>query len=161
MVFRTSEGEVHLNASTPLEDIVAVNPKVNAILKTKNSGFAIVMLIRDFKFRRGLMQEHFNENYMESNTYPKGYFTGLVSQFDASQLTEVAKEYSVSGKLTIHGVTRDIKTAIFLSRMNNGLLLTADFIILPENYGVKVPRLLFSKIAREVAVQVKLPLRAD
>ncbi len=160
-VFRTQEGEVHLNASTPLEDIVAVNPEVNAILKTENSSFAVVMLIRDFKFRRALMQEHFNENYMESDSYPKGYFTGTIIQLDAGDLTGEAKKFSISGELTIHGVTREVTTEIQLSNQEKELLLTADFVINPETYGIKVPRLLFSKIAKEVAVKVKLPLRAQ
>ena len=159
--YRTQQGEIQFNASTPLEDIRAVNTQVNAILKPDNGNFATVVLIKDFQFRRGLMQEHFNENYMESESYPKGYFTGKVENFNMDDLTGVPQEYRVTGKLTLHGETRDISPVIQLSKSPDGILLTSGFLVRPEEYGIKVPKIVFTKIAREVTVSVSLPLTAQ
>lgn len=156
--YRTQEGEIRFNASTILEDIEAVNTVVNAILKPESGDFATVLLIKDFRFRRGLMQEHFNENYMDSGTYPKAYFTGHIENFNAGDLSEITKEYGVSGNLTIHGITREISHDIQLSKTPDGLLLTSSFIVRPEEYGIEVPKIVFTKIAREVTVDVSLPL---
>ncbi len=156
--YSTQKGEIRFNASTPLEDIEAVNTLVNAILKPENGNFAAVVLIRDFQFRRGLMQEHFNENYMESETYPKGYFTGKVVNFNMGDLTGEPKDYRVTGKLTLHGVTREVSPEIQLSKTSEGILLTSGFMVRPEEYGIKVPKIVFTKIAQEVMVEVSLPL---
>lgn len=159
--YRTQEGEIRFSASTPLEDIEAVNTLVNAILKPENGEFAALVLIKDFQFRRGLMQEHFNENYMESETYPKGYFTGKVDNFNMGDLTGDPQEYRVSGRLTLHGVTREISPVIQLSKTPDGILLSSGFLVRPEEYGIKVPKIVFTKIAREVIVEVSLPLSAQ
>ena len=152
--YKTSKGEIEFNASTPLEDIHAVNKVVNAILKPENGDFASVLLMKDFKFRRSLMQEHFNENYVESEKYPKAYFTGKIKGFDSESLGSSPREFAVDGKLTIHGVTKTFSTKAKLSKSAGGIKLVTNFIVKPEEYKIEVPKLLFKKIAQEVKVDV-------
>ncbi len=152
--YKTTKGEIEFNASTPLEDIHAVNKAVNAILKPGNGDFASVLLMKDFNFRRSLMQEHFNENFVESETYPKAYFTGNIQNFKPEELSSSAKEYMVDGKLTIHGVTKEFSTKASLSKNSDGIKLVSNFILKPEEYKIEVPKLLFTKIAQEVEVDV-------
>lgn len=159
--FKTSKGEIEFNASTPLEDIHAVNKVVNAILKTATGDFASVLLMKDFNFKRSLMQEHFNENYVESETYPKAYFSGKIQNFKADELTSTPKEYDIKGKMTIHGVTKTFNTKASLSKKTGSITLDAGFIIKPEEYKIKVPKLLFKKIAQEVKVDIKFALTAQ
>ncbi len=157
--FITNRGKVHFNASTPLEDIDATNERVNAILKPGEEAFGAVMLIAEFEFRRRLMQEHFNENYMESETYPKATFEGRISGL--SELGEGdRRNLPVSGSLTIHGVTRPLETSAEVTRTSVGYELHSAFTVRPEDHEVEVPKLLFNKIAEEVAVDVTLSLTA-
>jgi len=152
--FKTTRGEITFNASTPLEDIHAVNNGVNAILKTEQGEFASLLLMKDFDFKRKLMQEHFNENYVESETYPKAYFTGKIKDFESEELTTIPKNYDVEGELTIHGVTRKFSTTAALSKKGKAIVMVSGFIIKPEEFKIEVPKLLFKKIAQEVKVDV-------
>lgn len=154
--YKTTKGEIHFNASTPLEDIDAKNNQVNAIFKTETGEFAAVLLIKDFKFKKRLMQEHFNENYMESETYPKAYFSGSLTGFNNADLTEVPRVYRLQGKMVIHGTEKNIATEVTLQKMSDTIQLNTGFIVAPEDYNIRVPRLLFTKIAKEVQVDVAL-----
>jgi len=156
--YKTATGEIRFNASTPLEDINALNKVVNAILRSENGDFAAVLLIKDFNLKRKLMQEHFNENYMESETYPKGYFSGNIENFNLKDLSSIPKRYSITGKFTIHGVTKKLTTNIYLSKKSSGILVSSNFIVKPEDYNIEVPKLLFKKIAQEVMVDIKFHL---
>ena len=151
---RTTTGAITFNASTPLENIHAVNSEVNAILNVKNGEFASVLLMKDFQFKRALMQEHFNENYVESESYPKAYFSGELRNFKVEDLSSSPKEYFIAGKLTIHGVTKPFATKAVLSNVSGGIRMESEFIIKPEEYNIKVPKLLFKKIAQEVEVVI-------
>jgi hypothetical protein len=152
--FKTASGEISFNASTPLEDIVATNNKTNAIFDTESGDFAAVLLIKEFDFPNDLMEEHFNENYLESEAYPKGYFSGSVENYNWDRLSESPELYKIRGKLTIHGVTKDVSEDIELSKTSNGLLLKSMFILKPQEFNIKVPRIIFKKIAKEVETTV-------
>ena len=156
--FKTSEGVISFNASTPLEDINAINKEVNAIVNTDNGEFASVLLMTDFHFRRALMQEHFNENYVESERYPKAYFTGFIKEFAAEKLTVNAREFIIEGQLTIHGVTRTFRTTAAIRKQAGKITMQSEFIVKPEDYDIKVPKLLFKKIAQEISVEVAFDL---
>ena len=157
--YRTTSGEINFNASTPLEDIDATNDAVNAILELETGKFATVMLIKDFQFRRKLMQEHFNENYMESEQFPKAYFTGTVEDLDTSDSSTDNQQRQINGEITIHGVKRPFNTLGTIQRGKNSIVVRADFIIKPEEHNIEVPSIVFQKIAREVKVKVSLILR--
>ena len=157
--YKTTQGEVNINASTPLEDIDAWNREVNGIIETETGNFAIVMLIKDFEFDRKLMQEHFNENYMESDKYPKAYFSGTIQNFVASDLSSGFLEKEVKGKLTIHGVSRNISENVLIKMKGRRIAINSKFIVKTEDYQIEVPKILFQKIAREVQVAIELNLQ--
>jgi len=154
--FTTRNGLIRFNASTPLEDIEAENRQVNALLRPENGSFAVVLLISEFEFPRKLMQEHFNENFMESGRYPKATFSGSVQ----GPLPDSgnACDCLIQGVLSIHGVERPMDTKARIVRLEGGYRLHASFIIRPEDHKIEVPRMLFSKIAEEVEVEVDLNL---
>lgn len=156
--YKTTRGEVNINASTPLEDIDALNNTSNAILDPATGNFAVVLLVKEFEFDRKLMQEHFNENYMESDKYPKAVFSGTLQDFNPDFMDNLPANYDLKGKLTIHGTTRPLSTTVELSRKENLLILESEFMVKSEDHGIEVPRLLFKKIAREVQVRVSLEL---
>ncbi len=156
--YKTTRGEVSINASTPLEDINALNNTSNAILDPATGNFAVVMLIKEFEFDRKLMQEHFNENYMESDKYPKATFSGVLKGFEMGSAGQVSKKYELEGKLNIHGVTRSLSAIVSISAKGKLLKLKSNFTIKPEDHRIEVPQLVFQKIAREVQVFVDLEL---
>lgn len=153
----TESGIIGLNASTPLEDIEAENTRVRAALLPQTGELAVLLNIRDFSFPRKLMQEHFNENYMESATYPRATLTGTLGE--ALELEDGATEtFTLSGALEIHGVTRNVEIPLLIGRQGDIYRLSCDFIVVSEDHDIEVPRLLFKKIAQEVQVAVALVL---
>lgn len=156
--YRTDKGEINFNASTPLEDIRAVNNEVNAILDAYTGKFAAVMLIRDFEFKRKLMQEHFNENYMESDKFPKAYFSGTITNLDLDRMSSGEESREISGSMTIHGVERPFKARVGIKKNKDQIYLKSNFIIRPEDHNIEVPRIVFKKIAQEVDVAVLFKL---
>mgnify|MGYP001817644545 CR=1 FL=1 len=158
---RTSKGVISFDASSPLEDIVAVNEKVNAIIDLKTGEIAVVLLIKDFKFRKKLMQEHFNENYMESERYPKAIFSGEISSFSLENIDNDGQAFPLSGELTMHGVTRPLEDTIRLKKNGKDVFCSIDFVVRTEDHKIKVPRVLFKKVAKEVNVRAELQLSPD
>ncbi|MCX2720224.1 YceI family protein [Lentiprolixibacter aurantiacus] len=156
-VYKTSSGQVEFNASTPLEDIRAVNKKVNVILK-ETGDLAVVLLVGEFEFRRKLMQEHFNENYLESDTYPKSYFLGKIMEANLSAVDEKPVAIKITGELSLHGIKKRVTVPGTILRNSAGILLKSSFIIRPEEYKVEIPSLMFKKIAREVEVNFSFQL---
>ena len=159
--YKTTTGEVNINASTPLEDIDAWNREVNGIIDSETGNFAVVMLVKDFEFDRKLMQEHFNENYMESDKYPKAFFSGTIQNFSLSELKDTTFETQVVGKLTIHGVSRSITEKVWIKRKGKNVVLSSNFSVESEDYKIEVPKILFQKIAREVQIAINLDLQTN
>lgn len=156
-LFRTSSGEISFYSKTPLEDIQATNQKVGAILNASTKELAIQMRITDFQFPNKLMQEHFNENYLESEKFPAAKFVGKVKeQVDLSK----AGNYAVTaeGNLTIHGVTKPVVVKGSVSSTGTDMRINFAFQVRPEDYEIEVPSLVFDKIAETIDVSGKLNL---
>ncbi|NER18475.1 YceI family protein [Spongiivirga citrea] len=154
--YETKNGIVSFNASTPLENITAENIRVKALLNTDTGEFAALLYVRQFVFPNALMQEHFNENYLESDKFPKATFLGKLSDFD---LKKPEGKYILKGSFMIHGVEQSVETTVDIDTQDEHLKLSSSFIIKPENHDIKVPKLVFKKIAQEVAVKVDCLLK--
>lgn len=155
--YRTEAGKITFDASTPLEDIFAVNEKVNAALKDDGE-IAVLLLVEEFEFRRKLMQEHFNENYIESEKYPKAYFVGNIADYSPASLSGEPRIFEVRGELTLHGVTRPVTAELTVRKDGEAIGIGTEFLVRTEDYKIRVPRLLFKKIAEEIRVQVSATL---
>ena len=108
--FFTRTGEVSFHASTPLENIDANTNEATCIINMETGEIAFAVLMKSFQFRKSLMQEHFNENYVESSKYPKGTFKGKIANPKLIVLDKGGSyPAEVEGEMTIHGVTRKIK----------------------------------------------------
>lgn len=117
---------------------------------------AFVITIRDFEFEKKLMQEHFNEKYLESEKYPKATFQGVVKNFYPA--TSGVQTVTAIGKLTIHGVTREVTISGTLENQNNTLQLHSKFVVVLQDYRVEIPQLLWQNIAEQVEVTVSLTM---
>ena len=156
-LYRTSVGEVSFFSKTPALDIEAINKKSGAILNAATRDLAIQMKITDFQFPNKLMQEHFNENYLESEKFPTGKFAGKITE-----LVDLSKPgtypVTAAGNLTIHGVTKPVAVKGSIVATATELKVTFAFTVRTEDYKIKVPTLVFNKIAEIIEVSGKLNL---
>ena len=158
----TRAGEVRFEASMPaFEEIAGTNNTVSCILDETTGDFVALVLVKGFKFKSPLMEEHFNENYMESSKFPKATFKGKIANFDAKKLTTKSSEFELEGDLTIHGVTKKIKTKIALA-LNAGKISAKSLILVkPQDYNIEIPNLVKGKIAENAKVIINFVLAAN
>ncbi|WP_162847705.1 YceI family protein [Flavobacterium foetidum] len=146
--FFTNTGTVNFEASVPyFEEIKAVNRQVAIILEPKTSTFICTVLIKDFRFKLDLMQQHFNDNYMESRRYPKAVFKGKIQKFDLKDLTETEKPYQIKGKLMLRGKSKEFIVNAFIKKVAEGIQIISDFPILVSDFDIQIPMAIASKIA--------------
>ncbi|MFN3996249.1 YceI family protein [Algoriphagus sp.] len=156
-LYATSTGEVSFFSETPLENIQAVNKKTGSIINATSRELAVQMKITDFIFPNKLMQEHFNENYLESEKYPNATFKGKIKE---SVDLSVPGTYPVAteGSLTIHGVTKPVLVKGTIVSTGSDLKLDFKFQVKPEDYKIEVPSLVVTKIAETIDVTGKMIL---
>lgn len=155
----TRKGEVKFEASMPtFEEIAATNNTVSCIFDMATGDFVTLVLVKGFKFKAPLMEEHFNENYVESSKFPKSTFKGKVLNFNASQLTSTKTFYDLEGDLTLHGVTKKIKTKIALSLNSGKVVAVSNLSLKPQDYKIDIPNLVKNKIAENVKVPINFVL---
>ena len=152
--FAAVEGSISFYSSAPLEDIKAGNQKVSSLFDVSSGEIAYSVPINQFQFSKKLMQEHFNDKYMESHKFPKATFLGRLQYFDSN--ISVTQTVTAVGKLTIHGVTRDIRAQGTIERKGNNLEMRSSFQVRLEDYKIKIPTLMWQNIAEEVEVTVHL-----
>lgn len=154
-LYMTRNGQVSFFSKTPVENIDAINNEATSILNIKTGEVAFAVLVKSFRFQKALMEEHFNENYMESDKFPKATFSGKVVNIENIDLTKNGVyPVQISGDLTIHGVTQNILAPGTLTIDNNQLSGTSTFMVVPEKYNIKIPALVADKIAREIEIKV-------
>ncbi|MEQ9375757.1 MAG: YceI family protein [Imperialibacter sp.] len=156
-IYTMKDATIGFFSDAVLEDIAATNAASQGVVNFQEKSFSFRIPIKSFKFERELMQEHFNENYMESEKYPYGTFKGSIEgAFD------IAKDgdYSVSavGTLNIHGVDsqRTIPTTIHVSKGN--IAIDSKFMVKLADHKIEIPTIVFQKIAEEVEVSVSSAL---
>lgn len=142
-------------SSTPMEDILGESNEAVTILNAETGEVAFQALMTTFHFKRALMEEHFNENYMESTKFPKAKFSGKIEGFNKDMLKNPATEVKVTGTLTVHGVDKTITVPVKLGQENGKLIGTTKFKVTPEDYGIAIPSLVRDKIAKQMEVTVK------
>jgi polyisoprenoid-binding protein YceI len=136
-----------------IEDITATTNKASGLFNVATTDIVFSIPIAEFKFAKSLMQEHFNEKYMESDKFPKSTFSGKVSGYDLNS-TASSQEVKAIGKLTIHGVTKDVELPGTIEKQKNLLLMKSKFMIKLVDYNIEIPQLLWQNIAEQVEVTV-------
>jgi len=133
-----------------IENITAKNEKANSVLNTQTS--EVAFSIREFQFHKKLMQEHFNEKYLESEKFPKSTFSGKITGFDSS--AKGVQQVKANGKLLIHGVTNSIEVPGTAEVKADRIILKAKFMVKLADYNIKIPQLMWQNIAEQVEVTV-------
>lgn len=156
--YSTKNGFVGFYSKTPLEDIQAENNQVYAVMDASKKTLAVAMLVKGFIFKKELMQEHFNENYIESDKYPKSSFSGSFAE-DINTAKEGTQTIHISGSITLHGITKPFATTASLEVSDNTINGSSSFVLIPADFNIQIPSLVREKIAKEIQVQVKFSLR--
>ncbi|MFP4469611.1 MAG: YceI family protein [Bacteroidales bacterium] len=157
--FITKNGHISFYSSAPLEDIEAHNNQVNAVLDTETGEFVFKVLIKSFQFEKALMQEHFNENYLESDKYPTSVFKGKVSNLHEIDFTKPGTYAAVvEGDLTIHGVTQPVTSKGTFEVKSGSIAGTSEFMVGVDDYDIKIPKTVVNNIAEEIKITVDIEL---
>lgn len=156
--FMTRGGHLSFFSASIMEDIEARNDKVAAVFDLATGQIAFSVPIHEFQFKRTLMQEHFNENYMESEKFPKATFSGQLTNAAQvlRQLPTATQNVEVEGQLTMHGVTRKVLVNGTLQLRDGQLVAFAYFTVAPADFSIDIPLLVREHIAKSVSVRVNL-----
>ena len=156
----TKNGIITFEASVPsFEEVKAKNESVTGILNTENGEIAALALMKGFRFKVALMEEHFNENYIESSKYPKATFKGKIENFDVSKLSSTAKEYVIKGKLELHGKTKDLNIKGKLKKEGETINLISNFIVNVDDFDIEIPSVVSKKLSKNVNVSLDFDLK--
>lgn len=156
----TKNGKVTFEASIPtFEEVKAKNEGVTCVINTKTGEIASLILVKGFRFKTALMEEHFNENYIESDKYPKSTFKGKIDNFDFAKLTSDAKDCTAKGKIELHGKSKDISIIVKIKKTNDGINLVSDFNLNTDDYDIEIPSVVSKKLSKKVAVKLDFTLK--
>lgn len=155
--FYTRDGKVTFSSDAPMEKIRAVNQKVSSVFDPKTGELEFAVLIKSFHFEKALMEEHFNENYLESGTFPKATFKGKITNIGDMNLA-LNGDYraAVQGDLTIHGVTKPVQVDARLSVLNGLIHATSQFEVAVADYNIEIPKVVRENIAKLVQINVDI-----
>lgn len=146
-------GKISFYSDAPVEKIEAHNASASTVIDMATGQMEWAVLIQGFKFDKALMQEHFNENYMESGKYPKAKFKGTIQNISAISLQKDG-EYPVTaeGTLEIHGVTKPVTAKGTMTVKNGVLSAKSKLSIAVADYGIQIPKLVADNIAKQVDI---------
>jgi hypothetical protein len=153
--YMTRTGKITFDATTPHspEKIEGINNEVASIVDEKTGDIVFQVPIKSFKFEKQLMEEHFNENYMESDKYSKSEFKGKIANISEINFSKDGTyEAKVAGKLTIHGVTNEVNIPGKAIVKENKLTLKTKFVVKLADYKISVPSMVADKLSKEATV---------
>ena len=155
----TKTGKISFFSSTALENIEASNRSVTALLDSKTGELQFTVLVKGFEFKKALMQEHFNENYLETDKFPKASFKGQVlNNSEINYAADGSYPARVKGQLTIHGQTKDIETTGVINIKDGKPVLNSTFSVLIADYKINVQRIHQDNISKSIKITVEAAL---
>jgi hypothetical protein len=155
--YMTKNGFIGFFSHTPMEDIKGDNNQVASVIDTGTGDIIFQVLIKSFHFDRALMEEHFNENYMESDKYPKSLLKGKITNIASVNLSKPGTyDVTVEGDLTIHNVTNKVSIKGTMEVISGGINANSKFNIVPEDYKIDIPGVVREKINKNLEVTVSM-----
>jgi len=155
--YMTKNGYIGLFSHTPLEDIKADNNQVASVLDASTGEIVFQVLMKSFHFQKTLMEEHFNENYVESDKFPKSTFSGRITNLSAIDFSKNGVyDVNVDGDLMIHGVTKKVAAKGSIEIVDGGINANSKFEIVPEDYNIKIPGVVRNNIAKTIEITVTM-----
>lgn len=161
-LYACRDGYVYWISDAPLELIEAESDNLQGVIKEADRTFAFSLSIRSFDgFNNGLQQEHFHENYLETEEYSKALFSGKI--LDAVDFSQPGiQTVRAKGMLEVHGIRQEriIKTTLNI-KADGSMTISSDFTIILADHDIRIPRIVFQKIAEEIRVRVRATLNTD
>jgi len=158
--YLTKNGTISFFSDAPLEKIEAVNKQVNAALDISSGDIVFKVLMKSFEFEKALMQEHFNENYVESDKFPNATFVGKIGNISSIDFSKSEKhDVTISGKMTIHGVTKDISEKGQLEIAGDMVTGTTTFMIKLGDYDISIPNTVVNNISENIEIKVDVRMK--
>ena len=155
--YMTKNGYIGFYSHTPMEDVKADNNQVAGVLDISTGDMVFQVLIKSFHFERALMEEHFNENYMESDKFPKSNFKGKITNLSSVNFSKSGiYDVTVEGDLTIRDVTNKVSIKGTLEVVTGGINANSKFNIVPEDYKINIPGVVREKISKNLEVTVTM-----
>lgn len=151
----TKTGQINFAAGTAAEDIDGINKAATSVFDATTGQIEFAVLVKGFEFKRALMQEHFNENYMESDKFPKSVFKGKIVNIDKVNFQKDGSyPVTVKGVLDMHGVKKEVETTGALKVTGEAVHSDATFTVLLADYKIAIPSLVKDKISQTVTIKV-------
>lgn len=158
-VYSTSTGSVNFISKTKFEEFQATNKQVSAAISTEKGAIQFKVPVNSFQFEKDLMQQHFQENYMESATFPNSTFKGKLNpEKKVNFAVDGTYKVLVDGALELHGVSKDISVPGTITVKGGKITLAADFTILCSDYGVKIPKNNMNQVSNSIDISVNCEL---
>lgn len=158
-IYKTNVAKINFDAAkSSIEPIQAVNVKAKIILNSDTGEIASLMNMSDFSFPNKLMQEHFNENYIESDKYPKATFSGKINDFSTIDFSK-EQNITVTGHFKIHGETQKKTIPLTVVKQKNSYNIQGKFMLQLKDFKIKIPSIMFYKIAEEVEVKIQADIK--
>lgn len=154
-VYTAKSGTATFFSSAPMENIEATSTSVQSILNTTTKSVAFIISIRSFQFKKDLMQEHFNEKYMESDKFPNATYSGKINE-DLDLSKDGTYNVTTTGKIAMHGNEKEITVPGTFTVKNGEPSLQSNFPLAVADFKIEIPQLLFQNIADTVAVKVNV-----
>ena len=158
--FYTKTGKVNFYSKAPLEEINGKNKTATAVLDSKSGAIQFAVQMKGFEFEKQLMEQHFNENYVESEAFPRSEFRGFIdnnANINYSRTgTYTAK---VKGKLTLHGVTQDVESAATIKINDGSIDASSAFNVLLSDFKISIPSLVKDKVSNSIKIVVDCNLQ--
>ncbi|MBK6834524.1 MAG: YceI family protein [Bacteroidetes bacterium] len=158
-IYMAKTSEITFFSEARLENIDAKNTTGKPVMDAKSGRFSVKVSMKGFKFKSGLMEEHFNETYVESDKFPYAVFEGKIKDNDKIDYTkDGVYDVVVEGKMTMHGETKDVTVTGKLTIKGTQILIDSKFKIKLADYKVIVPSGKLANIAETVDVTIKSTL---
>ncbi len=155
--FSTDSGFVSFYGMSPFENIRGDNHGVEATLNTKTGGLEFHAMIKSFHFQNETIEKDFNEEFMESDKYPESDFVGRILNLADIDFNKPGEyQVLVGGKLRIHNVTRRVSHPGVLRVTEDELIAKSQFILKPEDFKIRLPKMFGVKVASEINVSVDI-----
>ena len=156
----TKTGTISFEASiSALEEVKGKNSTVTCILNTSTGEIATLALVKGFRFKVALMEEHFNENYIESNKFPKATFKGKIENFDISKITTNPKDYVIKGKLELHGKSKEVTSIAKIKKNEADIDIKTSFIVNVSDFDIQIPAAVSKKVSKKVTIDCNFLLK--
>ena len=156
--YYTKTGNTKFKASVEaFEPVEATNNSTTAIINVTSGEIASLLFIKAFNFRVALMQEHFNENYMDTHQYPKATFKGNLINLSLENLNS-DERFELSGTISVRGIEKSIETTVNVKEENNRIYISGMFFVSPQDFKIKIPSIVKDKIAKQIQININYEL---